>query len=75
MVAICFLTGAVAIALLTVSLPLALLLLFVAIAGLGTSGTQTLIYGRGELLPDQRPRCGCGVVRGVPGASAASVDR
>jgi AAHS family benzoate transporter-like MFS transporter len=44
-VAICFLTGAVAIALLTVSLPLALLLLFVAIAGLGTSGTQTLIYG------------------------------
>jgi AAHS family benzoate transporter-like MFS transporter len=44
-VATCFLTGAVAIALLTVSLPLALLLLFVAIAGLGTSGTQTLIYG------------------------------
>ena len=44
-VASCFLIGAVAIALLTVSLPLALLLLFVAIAGLGTSGTQTLIYG------------------------------
>ena len=44
-VAACFLIGAVAIALLTVSLPLALLLLFVAVAGLGTSGTQTLIYG------------------------------
>ncbi len=44
-VAGCFLLGAVAIALLTVNLPLALLLIFVAIAGLGTSGTQTLIYG------------------------------
>ena len=41
----CFLIGAVAIALLTFSLPLALLLLIVAFAGLGTSGTQTLIYG------------------------------
>jgi MFS transporter, AAHS family, benzoate transport protein len=44
-VASCFLLGAIAIALLTVSLPLALLLIFVAVAGLGTSGTQTLIYG------------------------------
>ncbi|HKQ42424.1 MAG TPA: MFS transporter [Pseudonocardia sp.] len=44
-VATCFLLGAIAIALLTVSLPLALLLIFVAVAGLGTSGTQTLIYG------------------------------
>lgn len=44
-VSACFALGAVAIALLTISLPLALLLLFVAIAGLGTSGTQTLIYG------------------------------
>jgi len=44
-VAACFFIGAGAIALLTVSLPLGLLLLFVAIAGLGTSGTQTLIYG------------------------------
>jgi MFS transporter, AAHS family, benzoate transport protein len=44
-VAACFLIGAAAITLLTVSLPLALLLLFVAVAGLGTSGTQTLIYG------------------------------
>lgn len=40
-----FLIGAVAIALLTLSLPLGVLLLIVAIAGLGTSGTQTLIYG------------------------------
>ena len=37
--------GAVSIALLTLSLPLGVLLLFVAIVGLGTSGTQTLIYG------------------------------
>jgi MFS transporter, AAHS family, benzoate transport protein len=44
-VASCFLIGAVAISLLTLSLPLGLLLLFVAITGLGTSGTQTLIYG------------------------------
>ena len=44
-VAACFALGAIAIALLTVSLPLALLLIFVAVAGLGTSGTQTLIYG------------------------------
>jgi AAHS family benzoate transporter-like MFS transporter len=44
-VAACFLIGAGAIVLLTVSLPLALLLLFVAVAGVGTSGTQTLIYG------------------------------
>jgi AAHS family benzoate transporter-like MFS transporter len=44
-VASCFLLGALAIALLTISLPLALLLIFVAVAGLGTSGTQTLIYG------------------------------
>ena len=40
-----FLIGAIAIALLTLSLPIGLLLLFVAIVGLGTSGTQTLIYG------------------------------
>src|SRR6266581_2416921 len=44
-VAMSFLIGAVAIALLTMSLPLGLLLAFVAIVGLGTSGTQTLIYG------------------------------
>ena len=44
-VAGCFLIGAVSIALLTLGLPLGILLLFVAIVGLGTSGTQTLIYG------------------------------
>jgi AAHS family benzoate transporter-like MFS transporter len=44
-VAACFLIGAAAIALLTLGLPLAMLLLIVAFAGLGTSGTQTLIYG------------------------------
>jgi AAHS family benzoate transporter-like MFS transporter len=44
-VAACFLIGAVSISLITLSLPLALLLLFIAIVGLGTSGTQTLIYG------------------------------
>ena len=44
-VASCFLIGAGSIALLTLSLPLALLLIFVAVVGLGTSGTQTLIYG------------------------------
>ena len=45
MVASCFLIGAVSIGLLTVSLPIGVLLLFVAIVGLGTSGTQTLLYG------------------------------
>jgi AAHS family benzoate transporter-like MFS transporter len=44
-VASCFLIGAASIALLTISLPLAVLLLFIAVVGLGTSGTQTLIYG------------------------------
>lgn len=45
MVAASFLIGAVAIVLLTVSLPVAVLLAFVAVVGLGTSGTQILIYG------------------------------
>ena len=44
-VAASFLLGAAAIAFLTVSLPLAVLLAFVAVVGLGTSGTQILIYG------------------------------
>src|SRR4051812_84908 len=44
-VAAAFLIGALAIAALTISAPLAILLVIVAIAGLGTSGTQTLIYG------------------------------
>jgi len=44
-VAACFGIGAGAIALLTLGLPLAALLAIVAVVGLGTSGTQTLIYG------------------------------
>jgi len=44
-VAGCFAIGAVAIGLLTLDLPLAVRLAAVAIVGLGTSGTQTLIYG------------------------------
>lgn len=44
-VAVCFATGATALVLLTVGLPLAGLLAIVAVVGLGTSGTQTLIYG------------------------------
>ena len=44
-VATFFLLGAIAMVLLTLDLPLGLLLLIVAVAGLGTSGTQTLIYG------------------------------
>ncbi|MBC3190697.1 aromatic acid/H+ symport family MFS transporter [Pseudonocardia sp. C8] len=44
-VAASFGIGAVAIALMTVDLPLAVLLAFVAVVGLGTSGTQILIYG------------------------------
>ncbi|GAA4691757.1 aromatic acid/H+ symport family MFS transporter [Pseudonocardia yuanmonensis] len=40
-----FLLGAVSIALLTVSFPVGLLLAFIAVVGLGTSGTQILIYG------------------------------
>lgn len=44
-VAASFTIGAAAIALLTLDLPLALRLAAVAVVGLGTSGTQTLIYG------------------------------
>ena len=40
-----FTLAAVSIAVLTLTLPLPVLLLFVAIAGLGTIGTQVLIYG------------------------------
>ena len=39
------LTGAVFIAALTLPVPLPVLLLFVALAGLGTSGTQILLFG------------------------------
>jgi len=44
-VAASFALGAAAIVLLTVGLPLGVLLAFVAVVGLGTSGTQILIYG------------------------------
>ncbi len=44
-VAACFLIGAAAILLLTSGFPVGVLLATVAIVGLGTSGTQTLIYG------------------------------
>ena len=44
-VAVCFLIGAVFIALLTLDLPLAVRLPFVAIVGFGTTGTSILIYG------------------------------
>jgi AAHS family benzoate transporter-like MFS transporter len=44
-VSLCFLIGAVSIALLTLDMPLAVRLLFVAIVGLGTAGTSILIYG------------------------------
>lgn len=44
-VASTFAIGAIALILLTLGLPLATLLCIVAIVGLGTSGTQTLIYG------------------------------
>ncbi|WP_277184430.1 aromatic acid/H+ symport family MFS transporter [Caballeronia sp. BR00000012568055] len=44
-VAACFLIGSISIALLTFNVPVGMLLALVAIVGLGTSGTQTLIYG------------------------------
>jgi len=44
-VAACFALGALAILLLTAGFPLGMLLAVVAVVGLGTSGTQTLIYG------------------------------
>ncbi|MEO5795787.1 MAG: MFS transporter [Rhodoferax sp.] len=44
-VSTCFAIGAVAIAVLTLDLPLAVRLAAVAVVGMGTSGTQTLIYG------------------------------
>jgi len=44
-VACSFVLGAVALLLLTLGFPLASLLAVVAVVGLGTSGTQTLIYG------------------------------
>jgi AAHS family benzoate transporter-like MFS transporter len=44
-VATCFVIGAASLAILTLNLPLAILLAAVAIVGLGTSGTQILLFG------------------------------
>lgn len=44
-VAVCFAIGALSIYLLTLGAPIGVLLAIVAIVGLGTSGTQTLLYG------------------------------
>ena len=44
-VASCFLIGAVSISVITLPLPIGLLMVFIAIVGLGTSGTQTLLFG------------------------------
>ncbi|MBT9474594.1 MFS transporter [Polaromonas sp.] len=44
-VALCFAIGAASLVLLTLGFPLAALLAIVAVVGLGTSGTQTLVYG------------------------------
>src|SRR6185436_1731439 len=44
-VASCFLIGAVAISIVPFSLPIGVLLFFIAIVGLGTSGTPTLLFG------------------------------
>jgi len=44
-IAACFLLGAVAIFAMTLKFPLAALLVIVALVGVGTSGTQILIYG------------------------------
>ena len=51
-VAVCFLIGGVFIALMTLDLPLPVRLVFVAVVGLGTTGTSILIYG---LVANQFP--------------------
>ena len=67
-VAACFALGALAILLLTAGFPLGMLLAVVAVVGLGTSGTQTLIYGLVanfyRTSPKRRLRC-VGRFRGV----------
>lgn len=67
-VAVCFLIGAVFIALMTLSLPLPVRLVFVAIVGLGTTGTSILIYG---LVANQFPT----KMRGAAVAWAAGFGR
>ncbi len=67
-VAVCFLIGGVFIALMTLSLPLPVRLAFVAIVGLGTTGTSILIYG---LVANQFPT----KMRGAAVAWAAGFGR
>ena len=67
-VAICFLIGGVFISLMTLELPLAVRLVFVAIVGLGTTGTSLLIYG---LVANQFPT----KMRGAAVAWAAGFGR
>jgi AAHS family benzoate transporter-like MFS transporter len=67
-VAICFLIGGVFIALMTLDLPLPVRLAFVAVVGLGTTGTSLLIYG---LVANQFPT----KMRGAAVAWAAGFGR
>ena len=67
-VAICFLIGGVFITLMTFDLPLPVRLAFVAVVGLGTTGTSLLIYG---LVANQFPT----KMRGAAVAWAAGFGR
>jgi AAHS family benzoate transporter-like MFS transporter len=67
-VAICFLIGGAFIALMTLDLPLPVRLVFVAVVGLGTTGTSILIYG---LVANQFPT----KMRGAAVAWAAGFGR
>ena len=67
-VAMCFLIGGVFIALMTLELPLPVRLVFVAVVGLGTTGTSILIYG---LVANQFPT----KMRGAAVAWAAGFGR
>jgi AAHS family benzoate transporter-like MFS transporter len=67
-VAICILIGGVFIALMTLDLPLPVRLAFVAVVGLGTTGTSLLIYG---LVANQFPT----KMRGAAVAWAAGFGR
>ena len=65
---LCFLIGGVFIALMTLDLPLPVRLVFVAVVGLGTTGTSLLIYG---LVANQFPT----KMRGAAVAWAAGFGR
>ena len=67
-VAMCFLIGGVFISLMTLELPLPVRLVFVAVVGLGTTGTSLLIYG---LVANQFPT----KMRGAAVAWAAGFGR